>query len=177
MIIIALAYAWLGYAYWMMEDYRSALDFTQKGLKIHSDLGLPFLLSWCHWCCGLAHFGLGNLEEAKTHAEQALQCSLANNEKFFPGISRTLLGRVIAKVDTGQIEAAEAQIRQGICELEEQGMLPFLSLSYLWLAEVYAESGRKEEAMTNLKKAETMFREMGMNYWLAKAQEALKRLQ
>jgi ribosomal protein L40E len=28
----------------------------------------------------------------------------------------------------------------------------------------------------NLKKAETMFREMGMDYWLAKAQQALARL-
>ena len=49
-------------------------------------------------------------------------------------------------------------------------------LGYLWLGEVYAESGRREEALENLKKAEGMFREMGMDYWLGKAQEALARL-
>ena len=32
------------------------------------------------------------------------------------------------------------------------------------------------EALENLKKAETMFREMGMDHWLAKAQKALARL-
>ncbi len=30
--------------------------------------------------------------------------------------------------------------------------------------------------LENLKKAETMFREMGMDYWLGKAQEVLARL-
>ncbi len=33
-----------------------------------------------------------------------------------------------------------------------------------------------EEALQNLQKAETMFQEMGMDYWLGKAQEALARL-
>jgi len=83
----------------------------------------------------------------------------------------------LAKADPGQIEAAKGQIRQGICLLEELGMLPYSGWGYLCLGEVYAESGRKEEAMTNLKKAETMFREMGMDYWLGQAQEALTRLQ
>jgi hypothetical protein len=44
------------------------------------------------------------------------------------------------------------------------------------IGEVYAESGRPEEALKNLKKAEGMFRDMGMDYWLGKAQEVLARL-
>ena len=176
MLFVGLAWTWLGYAYWLTGDYRTALEFTEKGLKIQTDLGLPFFRSYCHWCCSLAHFGLGNLEEAKIQAEQALKCSLANNEKQFQGMSRILLGRVLAKVDPGQIEAAEGHIRQGISLLEELGILPCSGVGYLWLGEVYAESGRKEEALENLKKAETMFREMGMDYWLAKVQEALAKL-
>ena len=79
----------------------------------------------------------------------------------------------MAKADPGQIEAAEGHIRQGISLLEELGILPWSGWGYIWLGEVYAESGRKEEALINLKKAETLFREMGMDYWLGKAQEAL----
>jgi hypothetical protein len=44
------------------------------------------------------------------------------------------------------------------------------------LGEFYADTGRKKEAQENLKKAEWMFQEMGMDYWLAKTQEALNRL-
>jgi hypothetical protein len=44
---------------------------------------------------------------------------------------------------------------------EEIGAQALSSRSYLWLDEIYAESGRKEEALENLKKSETRLREMG----------------
>jgi hypothetical protein len=67
-------------------------------------------------------------------------------------------------------------ILQGISILEELGILALSCLGHLWLGEVYAESGRREDALANLKKAETMFQQMGMDYWLGKAQDALTRL-
>ena len=82
------------------------------------------------------------------------------------GFRRIWLGRVVAKTDPTQIEAAEQHILQGISLLEELGIAAQFALGYLWLGEVYAESGRREEALENLKKAEAMFREMGMDYWL-----------
>ncbi|RPH48788.1 MAG: guanylate cyclase [Desulfobacteraceae bacterium] len=176
MITIGIAWTWLGYAHYLMGDYQIALEFTEKGLKIQTDLGLPYLRSFCHYCCSLVHFCMDNLENAKNQAEQALQYSLANNEKFIPDISKILLWRVLAKIDPEQIKVAEKQILQGISSLEELGMLPSSGISYLWLGEIFAESGRKEAALINLRKAETLFREMGMDYWLGKAQEALAKL-
>jgi tetratricopeptide (TPR) repeat protein len=114
--------------------------------------------------------------EARSHAELALKFSLENNEKNIQGLSRIWLGRVVARTDAAQMEAAEQHILQGISLLEELGIIAESCLGYLWLGEVYAESGRREEALANLKKAETMFREMGMDYWLGKAQEVLARL-
>jgi class 3 adenylate cyclase/tetratricopeptide (TPR) repeat protein len=176
MLVVGLAWAYLGYAYWLTGEYWTALEYSEKGLKIQTDLGLPFLRSFCHWCCGLAHFSLGNKEEAKKQAEQALKWSLANNEKHFQGRSRILLGKVLAKIDPGQIEPAEGHIRQGISQFEELGTLPWSGWGNFWLGEIYADWGRKEEALIYLKKAETLFREMGMDYWLAKTQESLTKL-
>ncbi len=170
------AWTWLGYGHWLIGDYGTALEFAEKGLKIHTDLGLPFSLSVCHWFYGLAHYSLGNLEEAGVQAEQALKCSLANNEKQHQGTSWRLKGMVLAKADPGQFETAVEHIRRSNTILEELGMLPWSGCGYFSLGEVYAESGRKEEALENLKKAETLFRDMGMDYWLAKAQEALAKL-
>ena len=175
-ILVGLSWGHLGYAHWLIGDYRTALEYSEKGLKIHSDLGLLFFQSFCHWYCSLAHHSLGNLEEAVAQAEQALKCSLANNEKWAQGISRIVLGRVLATGQPGQFKAAVGHIQQGISLLEELGILPWAGWGYLWLGEVFAKSGRKKEALMNLKKAETMFREMGMDYWLAKAQEVLSRL-
>jgi tetratricopeptide (TPR) repeat protein len=130
----------------------------------------------CHWFCSYAKFELGDMEEARTHAELGLQFSQANDERQWEGMSRTLLGRVLAKTDPTQIETAEQQILQGISLLEELGLPSVNGCGYLWLGEIYAESGRREEALENLQKAETMFREMGMDYWLGRAQTALARL-
>lgn len=41
---------------------------------------------------------------------------------------------------------------------------------------VYAESGRPEEALEPLKKAEAMFQEIGMEYWLGRTREMLGKL-
>ena len=55
-------------------------------------------------------------------------------------------------------------------------MKPFYSLGYLYLCELYLDAGKKEMAVDNLEKAERMFREMGMDYWLSRAQELLAAL-
>jgi hypothetical protein len=49
----------------------------------------------------------------------------------------------------------------------------YYSLGYLYLGQLYLNGGKKEKAIDNLKKAKGMFREMGMGYWLGKAQEVL----
>jgi tetratricopeptide (TPR) repeat protein len=53
---------------------------------------------------------------------------------------------------------------------------PFYSKGHLFLGEIYTQGGKTEEAMENLKKAETMFQEMDMAYWLSKTQDALEKL-
>jgi len=176
MLHVGQAYCWLGYAHCLMGDPKTAVDLTEKGLKLHTDTGMLVFRSVCHFLCIYAKFELGDIEEAITHAELAVKFSLENNEKVLHGLSKLSLGRVLAKTDVGQIEAAEQQLLQGISLLEELGIVAFSCWGYLWLGEVYAESGRQEEALQNLKKAEAMFRDMGMDYWLGKAQDALARL-
>jgi hypothetical protein len=47
---------------------------------------------------------------------------------------------------------------------------------YLHLGELYADIGQKEKAIKNLKKAETAFQEMGMDYWLSRTQAVMEKL-
>ena len=41
---------------------------------------------------------------------------------------------------------------------------------------LHAKAGQKEKALENLKKAETMFQEMDMDYWLVETQKVLAEL-
>jgi tetratricopeptide (TPR) repeat protein len=87
-----------------------------------------------------------------------------------------LLGRILAKSNPSQIDKAEESILKGISIFEELRIKAFSSHGYLYLGEVYADAGQKDKAIKNLKKSEGMFKEMGMDYWLAKTQEVLNRL-
>jgi class 3 adenylate cyclase/tetratricopeptide (TPR) repeat protein len=176
LIFLGPAWAFLGYAHSLMGEHKTAVDFTEKGLKLYTDLGMPFHRSLCHWFCCYAYFALGDAKKARTHVDLALRFSLENSERQIQATSRVTLGRMMAKMDPSQIEAAEDQVRQGIGLFEELGLPYGSGGGYLLLGEVYAESGRREEALANLTKAEAMFRDMGMDYWLGKAQEALARL-
>ena len=82
----------------------------------------------------------------------------------------------MARKDPTQIEAAEEHIRQGITLLEELGIRAFYPVGYMILGAVYAESGRPEEALEHLKKAEAMFQEMGMDYWLDRTRTLLAKV-
>ena len=61
--------------------------------------------------------------------------------------------------------------------LEELKLKGFLSQGYLDLGELYSDMKRKDESLKYLKKAEGMFKEMGMDYFLNKTQKLLERIQ
>jgi predicted Zn-dependent protease len=119
---------------------------------------------------------LGDLKKAHRRAEEALEMAQKNHEKTGEGLAWIVLGRILAKVNQSQDEKAEEFIFKGIKVYEELKMRPFSAWGYHYLCELYADTGQKDKALENFKKAEEMFREMGMDYWLAKTQEVLGRL-
>jgi tetratricopeptide (TPR) repeat protein len=163
-IYLGSAWNWLGWAHVMMGRTKKAVELAEKGLRMHIDFGIPFFRSYSHLNCSGSYFMLGDLDQARTHAELALQFAIENNERHIIGISRGWLGRAIARIDPTQIEAAEQQILQGIRLLEELGLPTLFGLGYMFLGEVVAASGRQKEALEHLKKAEALFEKMGMDF-------------
>ena len=87
-----------------------------------------------------------------------------------------LLGMILGKTGPLEINKAEECLLKGIEICKELKIKTYYSLGYLYLGQLYLNGGKKEKAIDNLKKAEGMFREMGMDYWLGKTQEALAAL-
>ena len=100
----------------------------------------------------------------------------AKLEKVYEGDSWTILGRVLGKKEPNKMDEAEKYILQGIKILEESKVQPWVGTGYLYLGELYADMGQKEKALENLNKAEKMFQDMEMDYYLAKTQEVLKKV-
>ena len=60
--------------------------------------------------------------------------------------------------------------------LREFKIKPFYFQGHLFLGELYLNLGEQEKAKNNLKIAEGSFKEMGMDYWLARTKEVMQRL-
>ena len=100
-------------------------------------------------------------------------CLEKNNERSFEAEAMITPGRVIAATDRMKFDEARELMLEGISMFDELQIRPRYAVGLLRIGELYADAGRKEEALENLKKAEGMFREMGMDYWLDKTQELL----
>jgi class 3 adenylate cyclase/tetratricopeptide (TPR) repeat protein len=173
-----LAWAWdyLGSAYSYLGDPETGRRFAEKGLKIQRDAGFKLFLSLFPLILGDIHLHLADLKSARSFMDEALRLSQKNNEKYSEGFSWMELGRILGRTELLQFHNAEEYILQGMKILDELKVKPYYTRGYLFLGELYAKVGQKEKAMENLKKAEGLFQEMGMDYWLAETRKVLAEL-
>jgi tetratricopeptide (TPR) repeat protein len=176
--IVMSGYAWsgLGYSNYLLGELETARNYIEKGIDIENNIGVPLALSWLYATLALTYFDLGDHQKALSLIEKAVQLAEKHYEKGAEGFSRCLLGMILSKTDSSKRDEAKESIFKGIEILETRKLRPMYSVGYLYLGEFYADTGQKEKAQENLKKAERMYQEMGMDYWLAKTQEVLNRL-
>ena len=151
----------------------TTLRYVEKGLKVHTGFGMSLYLGSMHNTLSMVHMNLGNVEKALVHARQAVDLSRSNNERHFEAESKIVLGRVTAATDRTKFDEARGLIRQGMRMFDELQIRPRYAVALLSLGELYADAGQRETAIENLRIAEGMFLEMGMDFWLCKAREVL----
>jgi tetratricopeptide (TPR) repeat protein len=175
-LMLGLSWSLLGAGHLLLGEYETALKHIKNGLKIQKEQGVPFYVSLSYWLLSEVYFASNDLKNAQSYIEQALRLSQNNNEKWIEGVSWASLGKILGKRDIRQGFKAEEYILKGIKILEDLKVKPFYSQGYLLLGELYADTGQRQKALENVKKAEEMFQEMGMDYWLDKTKRVLERL-
>jgi tetratricopeptide (TPR) repeat protein len=115
----------------------------------YSDLGQAALL-------------LGRLDEARRLANRVV-------EPCGPGArvaTLLLLGNIASHPDRFDAEGAEAKYREALGLAEPRGMRPSVAHCHFCLGRLYRRIGKQQQAYEHLATATTMFREMGLTYWL-----------
>ena len=67
-------------------------------------------------------------------------------------------------------EAARSKYAEALALATELGMRPLVAHCHLGLGKLSRRTGQREQAQEHLITATTMYREMGMTYWLEKAE-------
>ena len=161
--------ATLGYAYALAGRVDEALPLLQPALKaplVHLALFTSFL--------GEAQLLAGQLEEALSVAGQALALAQNRKERGHEAWVLRLLGEIHAHRDPPEADVAEEYYHEALALAEELGMRPLVAHCHLGLGALIGRTGDCGKARKHLMTAATMCREMGMDFWLAKAEAALE---
>jgi tetratricopeptide (TPR) repeat protein len=169
--------AGLGYAYALQGRLAEGRALLEEAISITlrtgSLVGHALCLAWLSEACRL----MGHREEAWQHARQALD--LARQQKARGSEARALhqLGVVHANADPPDVAPAEAHYQQALALAEELGMRPLVAHCHRGLGLLYAATGQREQAGTELSTARAMYQEMDMTFWLPETEAALAQVE
>jgi tetratricopeptide (TPR) repeat protein len=122
---------------------------------------------------GEAHLRADRLEEAHTFATRALEHARTYRIRGHEAYSLCLFGDIAAHSHPPEGEEVEASYRQALALADELGMRPLVAHCHYSLGTLYAATGQREQARTELSTAIEMYTSMAMTFWLPQTEAAL----
>jgi class 3 adenylate cyclase len=121
------------------------------------------------WVCAEIAVLSGRLDEGEQHARQAMSVAVEAEARGTQARICRLLGEIATLRDPPAEAMAIDQHRKALSLANELGMRPLIAHCHLGLGKLYRRTEKPEQAQEHLVTATTMYREMGMTYWLEKA--------
>lgn len=143
--------------------------------------GLEQLEAWEMWRwvpLVLIHLGevcvlAGLTDEARGHAARALGLARELGQRLHEAYAVRLFGESLAPEDAA---GAKEPYRAALALAEELGLRPLVAHCHLGFGKLYRRTGQREQGQEHLTTALTMYREMGMSFWLEQAETVLTEL-
>jgi tetratricopeptide (TPR) repeat protein len=120
------------------------------------------------WCL------VGRWEEALEAATEHLSRARQEGRRGLEGWALYWLGDIGRHRDPPDPDAAERHYGKALALASELGMRPLVAHCHLGFGTLYRRTGDQTRAQEHLTTASTMYREMGMNFWLEKAEAAFE---
>src|SRR5262249_8165230 len=160
----------LGTAYTRGGRLPDAVPLLTRAMEHTRTMGTVVFQSLCRLSLGEAQMRAGRREEAGKLADQALALARAHQERSNQAYALYLLGDIATHQDRLDADGAEAHYLKALALAEPRGMRPLVAHCHLGLGKLYLRTGKRGQAQEHLTTATTMYREMGMTYWLEKAE-------
>jgi tetratricopeptide (TPR) repeat protein len=163
----------LGAAYILAGRIADALSLLTQAMEQTTTVEMVGFQALCSLPLGEAHLLASHLEEAQALAERALALTCEHQERSHQAYALRLLGNIAVHHAPLDVNAAAAYYRQAQVLAESLGMRPLVAHCHLGLGKLYQRTSKREQAREHLTTATTMYREMGMPYWLEQAEAEL----
>ena len=159
----------LGYAYALTGRIADGLPLLEDAVEDVSRTGGLFAQSLLLGWLGETYLLADRIDDALTTATRALDVCRARSERGREGYVLRLLGEIAATRQPADVATGEECYRLAIELAQQRGMRPLVAHCHLGLGKLYGRTGKREEGQEHLTTATTMYRAMGMTYWLEQA--------
>jgi tetratricopeptide (TPR) repeat protein len=164
----------LGYMHARSGRSTEGISRLKQALTAFEASGYGYLHSISVAQLGEAYLLAGNVEDASTCAERAVMLSRMRGERGHEAWSLRLLGDIASyRNGPGEVTAEGPYLTARDLALE-LGMRPLIAHCHLGLGKLYRRTGQHAQAQEHLTTATTMYREMGMTYWLEQAESNMR---
>jgi len=167
------AMASLGHVYACSERIGEGVAWLQQAVTAHEAAGIGWFQSISVMQLGEAYLLAGQVEDARACADRAVMLTRQRGERGHEAWAVRLLGEIASHPHPPDAATADAHYGAAMVLASELGMRPLAAHCHLGLGKLYQRTGDRAKAQEHLTTAATMYREMGMGFWLAEAALAL----
>jgi class 3 adenylate cyclase/tetratricopeptide (TPR) repeat protein len=169
-ILIPVVLGSLGHAYAWSGRVGEGLSRLQQAAAAHESMGVGWLQVISIVQLGEAYLAAEQLEDARAVADRGLALARQRGERGHEAWALRLAGEAASHRDPPDTAAAEGHYHKALALADELGMRPLVAHCHFGLGALYRRIGEQTKARGNLITATTMYREMGMAFWLASAE-------
>jgi tetratricopeptide (TPR) repeat protein len=163
----------IGDAYVLSGRAAEALPLLERGVREAITMGMRGNLPLILTRLGEGLLSLGKVIEARIRAEEALGLAVELGERGHEAWALRLLGDIEAATGEDEVGAA-ARYGAALALAEQLEMRPLVAHCHLGLGKLSRRTGQREQAREHLTTATAMYRDMGMTYWLEKAEAEME---
>jgi class 3 adenylate cyclase/tetratricopeptide (TPR) repeat protein len=149
------------------------LEHSLRGIALQDELGTRANISILRANHAITLLLAGRHEDARAQAEDALRIARETKGRGSEAGALATLGRVLVAPGFDDAKAAAAAYTDGLAISQELGMRPLAGHCLLGLGQAAVRSGDRDKAREQFSAAAALFRDMGMAYYLKRAEEEL----
>jgi class 3 adenylate cyclase/tetratricopeptide (TPR) repeat protein len=176
-VILPYVASSLGYAYALSGRLTEALPLLEQAVEQSAAMNNIYLYPLFVAHLGEAYLLAGRLADAAQQARHALERARDLKQRSHEAYALRLLGEIAVDRHPSERVRAEAHYRQALALAEELGMRPLVAHCHCGLGTLYAQTGQREQARTELSTAMEMYRTMDMTFWLPQTEAALAQVE
>ena len=123
---------------------------------------------------GRSYLSAGRVDDAIARAREALGMCREQTMRNLEASTLHLLGDIATTLQPPALDDARQHYRRSLGLAEELGMRPLIAHCHAGLAKLYRRTGKRTESDEHSATARTMYLDMGMTYWLERADREMQ---